>query len=67
MNDWEYAREEILVGDYVSNFNSHYFFIQINCRVSRSVFMNLSVFVKPLRIIFFVKNFYFYFRKKNYF
>ena len=29
--NWEYAREEILADNYILVFNSHNFFIQINC------------------------------------
>ena len=44
----EYAREEILADSYVSVFNSHDFFIQINCSIWNHLLLGL--FMKQKRL-----------------
>ena len=45
----EYAREEILADSYVSVFNSHDVFIQINCLIWNHLFLGLFMKQKGLQ------------------
>ena len=45
----EYAREEILADSYISVFNSHDFFIQINCSIWNHLLLGLFMNQKRLQ------------------